>query len=121
MFIALDMRAFYSIDVRGFINLMRVAVPNYKIPSQYMIRKLTNNVYNTILKNVQEEISGLHYSLTTDAWTAISKVSFVTYTIHVINDNWKRLSFVLKTSPMKVSKLLIVLHYNNLNQITTVI
>ena len=91
---------------------MKVEVPNYNIPSKYLINKELEIIYNDLKNKLLCDIELVdHFSLTTDAWTASSKQSYITYTIHFITSRWKRKSYVLSTTLLKVNTELYIYIY----------
>ena len=53
-----------------------------------------------IIKDILKQIKYL--SMTTDAWSSLSKQSYITVTAHLIDDHLKLHHFVLDTSEIKV-------------------
>lgn len=64
--------------------------------------ELVRRCQNTSDK-IKELIKDKDVALTTDGWTSLVTVSYVTATAHWINDDWEMLNNVLKTKELKVS------------------
>jgi hypothetical protein len=60
------------------------------------IARLLKTKFHLVQAKLMLALKGRHYALTTDAWTSISKVGFVTCTAHFIDSStWKLHSIVL--------------------------
>ena len=58
--------------------------------------RLLKTEYHLVQAKLVFALKGKHYALTTDAWTSIAKVGYVTCTVHFIDhDTWKLHSLVL--------------------------
>lgn len=93
------------VDNSHFINLVKVLDPRIELPCRSTLTKvLLTDMYEEAKRNLQSEIDSVHHvALTTDGWTSITGDSYVTVTIHFINNHLKMLTPVLTTSFMPQS------------------
>lgn len=84
-----DNQPLSMVEDKGFVHLMNVVAPNFKIPSRreisrriFLLYDSMKNIFINKLKNVQ------HFALTTDIWTDIQTRSHIGITIHFV-DNYK--------------------------------
>lgn len=88
----------YSIvESDGFRNLMKVAAPNYDVPSRrtFSDRKIPQ-LFIKMRDHIVSVVSHAPYvSLTMDAWTAGNKRHFLGVTCSTIMDNWRMGSFTI--------------------------
>lgn len=75
------------VEDKGFVHLMNVVAPNFKIPSREEISRRIFLLYDSMktmfidkLKNVQ------HFALTTDIWTDTQTRSHIGITIHFVDN-----------------------------------
>ena len=78
--------------------------PRYKLPSRgYMTNTIIPSLYDESLDIIKDILKQVKYlSMTTDAWSSLSKQSYITVTAHLIDDEVKLQFFVLDTSEIKV-------------------
>ena len=77
--------------------------PRYKIPSrkhfsEYEIPALYSLIKESKVKPVLAQAGC--YSTTTDLWTSGSCDPYITFTIHLIDEEWNLVSFCLETVPL---------------------
>ena len=102
------MRPMSTIEMEGFRELLEEMVPNYIILSRYIIRNEIIESYEKTSHRLKEILSKIKYfSLTTDGWSAITAKSYITYTIHFIDDDWELNNYTLQTQCMEVCIILI--------------
>jgi len=98
-FISRDLRPMNIIDGQGFKDLVESLEPRYKIPCRKTITKTCiPQLYQrlvTILKSCLKDVDG--YALTFDYWTSYASKSYLTITIHYLDENFQIKHFVLKT------------------------
>lgn len=100
---ALDLQPLNFIENTGFRNLLKYLEGRYVIPSRALFRnKHIPELYNSTAKQLRSVIQGAAdglsiFSITTDAWTARTLDSYVTYTLHIIDKDYKLKSFVVGT------------------------
>lgn len=102
-FIYKDMRPISVVDGSGFREFCQAMEPRYHIPSRGTVTNRIVEVYNSTSNKIKESIKDKDVALTTDGWTSLATVSYVTATAHWINDDWEMLNNVLKTKELKVS------------------
>jgi hypothetical protein len=102
LFIVRGMHPLSMVDNSHFINLVKVLDPRIELPCRSTLTKvLLTDMYEEAKRNLQSEIDSVHHvALTTDGWTSITGDSYVTVTIHFINNHLKMLTRVLTTSFM---------------------
>ena len=87
----------------GFRGLMGAAESRYVIPSRVTFRKkLIPAAYKDAAEKLkirlQEQCADVStVCITTDAWTSITLTSYVTYTLHLINQDFQMENYVLGT------------------------
>ncbi|XP_046963301.1 zinc finger BED domain-containing protein 4-like [Vanessa cardui] len=97
--IALQDLPFNFIEGIGFRRFVHAAQPKYNLKKrQYYTSHLCDYVYPKIYEKIKNLIKDLQYmSFTTDIWTEPGAgVSLLSFTVHGINDDFKRVSLVLK-------------------------
>lgn len=89
--IACDNQPFAFVEDEGFVNLMKKAQPQYKVPSREYFKQ---NVIPSLYQDCKREVSSLlseaeFVSLTSDIWTStISNQSFISFTAHWITNDF---------------------------------
>ncbi|CAH2009439.1 unnamed protein product [Acanthoscelides obtectus] len=97
--IALQDLPFNFIEGIGFRRFVQAAQPKYDLKKrQYYTSHLCNYVNPKLYEKIKNLIKDLEYvSFTTDIWTEPGAgVSLLSFTVHGINDEFKRVSLVLK-------------------------
>ena len=87
----------------GFKHLVSKLNPRYEIPSrrhflEYEIPALYSLIKESKVKPVLAQAGS--YSATTDLWTSGSCDPYITFTIHLIDEEWNLVSFCLETVPL---------------------
>ena len=73
----------------GFLNLMNIIVPEYKVPTHNSIKSRIGKLFDEQKTRLISEISSAQsVSLTTDTWTSVATESYITVTEHHLTDNW---------------------------------
>ena len=88
--------------MEGFRYMFSKILPNFNMPSRYIITKCCKDLYFEqviILKKIINDADVVY--LTTDGWTK-DKRSYITTTIQLINSSWEMENFVLQTREMDV-------------------
>lgn len=95
--IILDFQAFNIVQNRGFLRLLAVLDPTYKVPSRsYFTTTLLQAYYDEIIIKVEKMLMEAEYvSLTTDTWTSNSTQSYMAVTAHYVSNCWKPVSVLL--------------------------
>jgi len=71
------------VENKGFINLMNVTSPNFKIPSRRDISRRLEGKYKSFQDLFKNELNKVKYiSLTMDIWTDIHTQSYLGVTVH---------------------------------------
>lgn len=104
MMICQDLQPLSFVEDEGFRALMSKLEPRYVIPSRSVFRnKLIPDLYDDVLLLVKQTVKehllskGGAISITTDAWTARTASSYITYTMHLITSEFEMQSFNLGT------------------------
>lgn len=65
-----DSQPFQMVENEGFLNLMKVTAPLYKVPSRLTLKKMVENKYDVIQNHFKDCIQNIDsLTLTTDVWT----------------------------------------------------
>ena len=57
------------------------------------------DLYTSTKQKVTQKIAGLKFfAATTDMWSSIGMIPYMSFTLHFINEEWQLKSFVLSTS-----------------------
>lgn len=81
-----------TVELQSFKKMIHTLEPGYEVPSRkYFSESAIPKAYNSKVEMVRREISGgIHYSMTTDAWTsAVNLNPYVSITIHFISDSFQ--------------------------------
>ena len=92
------------LDNVSFDNFCESLCRGYKLPSRgYMTNTIIPTLFDETVDIIKEILKQVKYiSITTDAWSSLSKQSYITVTAHLIDDDVKLHKFVLDTSEIKV-------------------
>lgn len=94
-FIAKDLRPYSVVENSGFRHLLKTLEPRYKLPSR---SHFTDKVYNETKGQVMASMSqASRVAITCDSWTSVATESYLTVTVHYVNEDWQILSHVLQT------------------------
>lgn len=101
-----SLRPLSVVEDKGFVNLLKLLEPEFKAPSRTHLAKLMDKRHSTCKSELKAMlksggVSGV--SLTTDGWSSTATQSFVTHTVHFINDEWQLVNGVLETAIFKGS------------------
>lgn len=93
-----DAQPFQIVENKGFLNLMKVAAPLYKVPSRFTFKRMLEDKFTVIQKYFLDKLKTVtNYTLTTDIWTdTLQTRSFLGVTVH-FPDNDKLESATLGT------------------------
>lgn len=105
--IMIDENPFSLVEKDGFRKFCEVALPpSFKIPSRRTITKLCFNIYieertklQSFFKRTKQRIS-----ITTDTWTSLQRVTYMSLTAHFIDDSWKLNKKILNLVPVESHK-----------------
>ncbi|KAL0872158.1 hypothetical protein ABMA27_004567 [Loxostege sticticalis] len=87
--VCIDFQPLQVVENTGFQEYTRTLNPNYELPSRKILsEKMIPEQYSTARKATQEMLKAINYiALTTDLWTSDSSKSYMTLTIHFINED----------------------------------
>lgn len=109
-FIASGLHSFSIVEERGFIALMKCAVPNFTVPSRTTSsRSVVPELYSATRHAVHEKLQSIlktcaaSIAITTDGWTSRAGDSFVAVTCHVLSEEFEPHNFVLACRSLRES------------------
>ena len=76
--------------------------PRYQLPSRrYFVEHEIPQLYSEIKEKtvVPKLLEAKHFAVTTDFWTSITRVPFMSFTVHFIDNDWILRSYCLDTVP----------------------
>ncbi|XP_055836664.1 E3 SUMO-protein ligase ZBED1-like [Episyrphus balteatus] len=80
----------------GFKHFMSVVEPNYKVPVASTILSRLQFLYNQVHDKIKNAIGPVSFvALTTDGWSSRAQDSFISVTLHYVNDDWELKNFTL--------------------------
>ena len=102
-FLAKDGVPLSTVDKPGFRNMVTKLNLRYQLPSRrhfsdHEIPQLYAHVRDNVVMPVLREAEC--FSATTDLWTSAARESYMTFTVHFIDQNWHLQSFCLDTVPL---------------------
>ncbi|XP_044581542.1 zinc finger BED domain-containing protein RICESLEEPER 3-like [Cotesia glomerata] len=103
-YIAIGMLPLSHAEGPRFIQFVKALSPEYVIPSKTVIKDRLEVLYQSVRKDILATLRNFYdVSITTDAWTSRSAVSFITITVHAIDELWNLFSVTLNTLEMTES------------------
>ena len=105
-FIAQDMQPLSVVENKGFLDLMKVAEPRFKVPSRgYFTKTVIPSLFSRVKQSVKEMLQTSRFlCITTDLWTAAhSNRAYLCLTCHGINNDWQLCNFCLATKELPVA------------------
>jgi len=99
-FLAKDMLPVCTVEKESFQKLVRTFDPQYQLPSQkYFSNTAMSALYTSTRDKVSDSISATkHYAATTDLWPSVTSTSsYMSYTVHFIDQEWNLKSWCLQT------------------------
>uniref|UniRef100_A0A8C2FJ66 HAT C-terminal dimerisation domain-containing protein n=1 Tax=Cyprinus carpio TaxID=7962 RepID=A0A8C2FJ66_CYPCA len=95
-------RPYSEVEKEGFCFLMNILEPRFDIPSRkYFAEKMIPALYDQTSAKVESALeSAERVGLTCDGWTSRATESYITVTVHFINEDWEIKSYVLQTRAM---------------------
>lgn len=98
--IARDALPIYTVEKRGFRDMLRELDVRYTLPSHsYFSRTAIPNLYTSTRDVVSREVQNvLYFSATTDLWSSVGLKPYLSFTMHYIDEEWKLRSRCLHTS-----------------------
>ena len=76
--------------------------PRYQLPSRrYFVEHEIPQLYSEIKEKtvVPKLLEAKHFAVTTNFWTSITRVPFMSFTVHFIDNDWILRSYCLDTVP----------------------
>nr|XP_054591712.1 E3 SUMO-protein ligase ZBED1-like [Nothobranchius furzeri] len=99
--IAKDMMPFRIVERPGFLRMMKVAVPHYKVPTRnYFSKTEIPKMYNAVKADVKKSLAqGEFFAATTDFWTSErgGGLPYISFTVHYLTPDWQLESHCLET------------------------
>ena len=98
--IALDLRPIRMVEGKGFLEVLALLEPGYKVPSRKHFTKIIHQKHDVAQVKLRETIAeeADKVALTTDIWTSSATEAYMTATLHYISPSWDLRSFVLATT-----------------------
>lgn len=87
-----DMMPFQIVERPGFLKLMNVAVPHYKVPSRTFFSKTEiPKLYNKVRADVGKSLAqATWFAATTDLWTTNRDGGpYISFTVHYLTPDWQ--------------------------------
>ena len=97
--ICVDMQPVSIVEDSGFTKLLHQLDPRYQIPSRRtLMRDILPKKYEDKMAIIQGILNEAPYvSVTTDIWSSIQSIGYMTITAHCLTPNWELKSLVLQT------------------------
>lgn len=101
--IAEDMQPLSIVENSGFQKLINLLDSRYKLPSRKLIgTTLIPNLYESTRHKIETILSQAKYvSLTSDVWTSLNTISFITVTVHFFDIDLNLKTYVLTTRKLE--------------------
>ena len=94
---AVDLRPINIVTGIGFKRVCYVLNPTFTVPSRPTVAKHLNLLYDEVKEELISKMEGRHVAITTDMWTSVANIGYITVTAHFITDDWKLECHVLGT------------------------
>ena len=94
------------VENKGFLELMKVAEPQFRVPSRsYFTKTVIPLLFSRVKNSVKETLKMARFlCITTDLWTAAhSNRAYLCRTCHGINSDWQLSSFCFATKELPVA------------------
>lgn len=95
-FVAAGLHPYSIVEEPGFLSLMHATVPEYKVPSRTTFsRSVVPELYAKERERIQSELHSHFshgtpcYSVTTDGWTSRPGDSYVSFTCHLLDEEFR--------------------------------
>ena len=100
-FIAKDCQPLSIVERPGFRRVLNKLHSKYEVPSRkHFIEYEIPRLYGEVKEKVISKLKEAHYfSVTTDFWTSISHIPFMSFTVHFVDSEWVLRSYCLDTLP----------------------
>ena len=100
------MRPFSTVSNEGFKDMLKTFEPRYVLPDRKTITQhYMPEIYSQEKTKITQAIkNGLcFFSITTDGWTSRANHSYITHTVHYINESWEFHSHLLDTAQLETA------------------
>ncbi|XP_062558735.1 E3 SUMO-protein ligase ZBED1-like [Armigeres subalbatus] len=64
-----DYQPYSIVEDEGFVNLLKILAPKYKIPNRKLITKIVDDKYSKVVECVKHKIENKDLTITADIWT----------------------------------------------------
>ena len=64
-----DYQPYSIVEDEGFVNLLKVLAPKYKVPNRRLLIKIVDDKYLTVVECVKTKIKQKYLTMTADIWT----------------------------------------------------
>lgn len=100
VFLCKDMVPFQTVERSGFLDMVNTLDQRYVVPSRkYFSEVEIPKLHAEVRSQVEKELCDIQqYATTTDLWSSRTMDSYISLTIHFIDDEWKLCSKCLQTS-----------------------
>lgn len=103
-FIAKDFRPLSTTESSAFCEMIAASNPGIKIPGSKAVKSILRRLNDDLRTKIRGELRKVKkLSLTTDIWTSISQCSYISVTVHYVNENWQMKSYLLATEEFSES------------------
>jgi len=98
-YIAGNMLPIHTVDSQHFRKMLMIFDPKYTLPGRnYFGETAIPALYNEVRNRVSNDVlSAKYFSATTDLWSSIGMVPYLSFTVHYIDENWTLQSRNLQT------------------------
>ena len=81
----------YSVEKPGFCQMLTQFDSCNELPSsKYFSQVAIPALYAKVRDNVESELQGIkYYSATADLWSSKGLLPYISYTIHLLDDEWE--------------------------------
>ncbi|KZV18921.1 hypothetical protein F511_17827 [Dorcoceras hygrometricum] len=94
----IDEHSFRIVEGEGFRLLMRIAEPRWTVPCRKTVASECFKLYDKEKVLMKKLLKNQRLSLTTDCWSSIQNLGYLTLTAHFIDDDWKLQKRILNFS-----------------------
>ena len=98
---ATDLRPTSIVNGAGFKAFVKQLNPEYQVPCKETVTKYLNLAYKETKADVMSQLNGNSVGITTDLWTSLTQMSYITITGHYITPQWQLKSNILATRVMR--------------------
>ncbi|CAL1281113.1 unnamed protein product [Larinioides sclopetarius] len=92
-FIATAMQPYNIVESPPFVDMVRTLNPRYKLPGRkYFSKNAISKLFNDTKEKIKNELTLVksnNVCITTDCWTSVSTMPFISITAHFIDINWE--------------------------------